>query len=67
MEHMRSIGQPHQKGAYRQTDDILERSMNISIGVVDGGLGTGWGINIHSSDEEIEQAASAFLKACKNK
>jgi hypothetical protein len=39
--------------------------MNISIGVVDGGLGAGWGININSSDEEIEKAAQQFIEACK--
>jgi hypothetical protein len=39
--------------------------MNISVGVVDGGLGTGWGININSSDTEIEAAAKQFIEACK--
>lgn len=38
-----------------QTDDILDRAVNISIGVVDGGLGAGFGINILSSDEEIAE------------
>jgi hypothetical protein len=28
--------------------------MNISIGVVDGGLGGSWGINVNSTDKEIE-------------
>jgi dTDP-4-amino-4,6-dideoxygalactose transaminase len=60
LEHLRSVGQPHRKGAYPKTDDILSRSMNISVGVVDGGLGTGWGINLNSTDEEIESAASQF-------
>jgi hypothetical protein len=39
--------------------------MNISIGVVDGGLGAGWGININSSDGEIETAAEIFNNLCK--
>jgi len=39
--------------------------MNISVGVVDGGLGTGWGINIDSTDAEIEAAALQFVTACK--
>jgi hypothetical protein len=39
--------------------------MNISIGVVDGGLGAGWGINIMSTDAEIEAAAKQFIEACK--
>jgi hypothetical protein len=38
--------------------------MNISIGVVDGGLGAGWGININSTNAEIETAASQFIDAC---
>ena len=65
LAHLKSVGQPHTKGAYPRTDDILSRSMNISIGVVDGGLGAGWGININSADEEIKQAAAQFVKACK--
>ncbi len=66
MNHLKQIGQPHTKGSYPKTDDILSRSMNISIGVVDGGLGAGWGININSTDEEIKDAASQFLAACKS-
>ena len=40
------------------TDDILERAVNISIGVVDKGLGAGTGININSTTEEINQVAA---------
>jgi dTDP-4-amino-4,6-dideoxygalactose transaminase len=40
-----------------QTDALLERAINISVGVVDSGLGAGFGINIHSTDDEIEQVA----------
>jgi dTDP-4-amino-4,6-dideoxygalactose transaminase len=65
LNHLKNIGQPHTKGSYPKTDDILSRSMNISVGVVDGGLGAGWGININSSDEEIEAAADKFIAACK--
>ena len=36
-----------------QTDDILERAVNISVGVVDKGLGSGTGININSTEAEI--------------
>jgi dTDP-4-amino-4,6-dideoxygalactose transaminase len=38
-----------------QTDFHTGRAVNISVGVVDKGLGAGYGININSSDEEIEQ------------
>jgi len=68
MEHVlhyfKEIGRPVTKGSFPVTDDILSRSINISIGVVDGGLGAGWGLNIHSTNEEIEQKAEAFIKAC---
>ncbi len=45
------------KNMLPRTDDILERSINISIGVVDKGLGSAFGININSSDEEIAEVA----------
>lgn len=64
LNHLKQIGQPHTKGSYPVTDDILSRSMNISIGVVDGGLGAGWGININSTEQEIEDAAKQFIEAC---
>lgn len=65
LRHLKEVGQPHTKGSYPKTDDILSRAMNISIGVVDGGLGAGWGININSTDAEIEAAANQFIEACK--
>ncbi|OFX43266.1 MAG: hypothetical protein A2X03_09155 [Bacteroidetes bacterium GWA2_40_15] len=65
LAHLKSVGQPHTKGSYPKTDDILSRSMNISIGVVDGGLGAGWGMNINSTEEEIKEAAAQFVNACK--
>jgi 8-amino-3,8-dideoxy-alpha-D-manno-octulosonate transaminase len=65
LKYLKEVGQPHSKGSYPKTDDILSRSMNISIGVVDGGLGAGWGININSVDAEIEAAAKQFIAACK--
>ncbi|MBN1481207.1 DegT/DnrJ/EryC1/StrS family aminotransferase [candidate division KSB1 bacterium] len=51
---------PHGKGAYPITDDILSRAINLSVGVVDAGLGSAFGINIHSTDSEIEQTAEQF-------
>lgn len=64
LNHLKKVGQPCTKGSYPITDDILSRSMNISIGVVDAGLGAGWGININSTDAEIESAAGQFVAAC---
>jgi len=65
LNHLKQVGQPHTKGSYPRTDDILSRSMNISIGVVDGGLGAGWGININSTNAEIEATGKQFNDACK--
>jgi dTDP-4-amino-4,6-dideoxygalactose transaminase len=65
LKHLEEVGQPHTKGSYPVTDDILSRAMNISIGVVDGGLGSGWGININSTEAEIEAAAKQFIEVCK--
>ncbi len=42
------------------TDDILERAVNISVGVVDKGLGSKYGININSTDEEIAEVAKTI-------
>ncbi len=41
-----------------QTDDILDRAVNISVGVVDKGLGSGYGINILSTEDEIKAVAN---------
>ena len=68
MEHVNKFlkenNRPHGLGAYPRTDDILSRAINISVGVVDAGLGAGFGININSSDEEIAIVAEKFHKAC---
>ena len=47
----------YKKHMLPQTDDILARTANISIGVIDAGLGSPFGININSNDEEIETVA----------
>jgi dTDP-4-amino-4,6-dideoxygalactose transaminase len=67
LHYLKGAGQPHEIGSYPVTDDILGRAMNISVGVVDKGLGTGWGININSTDAEIEAAANQFINACQKK
>ncbi len=45
-----------------QTDDLLSRAINISVGVVDKGLGASFGINITSSEEEIQEVAERIEK-----
>ncbi len=56
---------PFKKNMLPKTDRILERAINLSVGVVDPGLGAGFGINILSSDEEILKKAEEFVKTVK--
>jgi dTDP-4-amino-4,6-dideoxygalactose transaminase len=56
----------YKKHMLPQTDDILARAANISIGVVDNGLGSPFGININSSDKEIEAVAEKIRDVIKN-
>ncbi|MCK5347455.1 MAG: DegT/DnrJ/EryC1/StrS family aminotransferase, partial [Candidatus Heimdallarchaeota archaeon] len=53
---------PFKRNMLPKTDEILERSINLSVGVVDPGLGTGFGINILSSEKEIHDKADQFIK-----
>lgn len=59
-------GQKHfEKHMLPGTDDILSRAVNLSVGVVDSGLGTDFGINIMSTDAEIDHKAEQFIKLVK--
>jgi 8-amino-3,8-dideoxy-alpha-D-manno-octulosonate transaminase len=70
MEHLnrylRKRRLPHDKGAYPRTDDILSRALNLSVGVVDAGLGAGFGIDIDSTDADIGRVAETFRDACRD-
>jgi hypothetical protein len=57
--------QEYKKGMLPVTDRLLERAINISVGVVDKGLGAGFGIHPHSTDKEIDQKAQEFISAVK--
>ena len=50
----------YKKGMLPKTDDLLERAVNISVGVIDKGIGSSVGINILSSDEEIDRVANTL-------
>jgi dTDP-4-amino-4,6-dideoxygalactose transaminase len=70
MEQMiawRDLGgnQPIRKNMLPKTDDILSRSLNMSVGVVDGGIGSDFGITILSDDSEIDRVAEDFIKRIK--
>jgi len=62
--HLAGLGRPHDLGAYPRSDDLLRRSINLSVGVVDAGLGSAFGIDIDSSDDQIVQKAEQFRRAC---
>jgi dTDP-4-amino-4,6-dideoxygalactose transaminase len=52
----------YRKGMLPKTDALLERAINISVGVVDRGLGSAFGINMESSDAEVDRQAETFRK-----
>jgi dTDP-4-amino-4,6-dideoxygalactose transaminase len=55
--------QEYRKGMLPNTDRLLERAINISVGVVDKGLGSAFGVHPHSTDGEIDQKAQQFIVA----
>lgn len=55
----------YKKHMLPKTDDILERAINISVGVVDRGLGASFGITINSTDEEIKSVADKIRSIMK--
>jgi len=55
----------YKKGMLPKTDDLLGRAINISVGVVDPGLGSAFGININSTEEEIKEKSEILIKAIK--
>jgi 8-amino-3,8-dideoxy-alpha-D-manno-octulosonate transaminase len=57
--------QPYRKNMLPQTDDILQRSINLSVGVVDPGLGADFGINALSDEDEIDRKAEEFIRVVK--
>jgi len=52
----------YEKGMLPQTDSILSRAINISVGVSDAGLGSGFGISILSDNDEIDMRVERFRK-----
>jgi dTDP-4-amino-4,6-dideoxygalactose transaminase len=49
----------------KQTDAVLARAINLSVGVVDAGIGASFGITVLSTDEEIDRKAEDFVKRVK--
>ncbi len=55
----------YSKGMLQKTDDLLKRTINISIGVSDVGLGSGFGVTILSDDDEVDRKIEQFRKTVK--
>lgn len=51
------------RGMLPQTDQLLSRAVNISIGVSDAGLGSAFGVTVHAGPAEVEASAAAFRQA----
>lgn len=67
MEQLIEYREPGGKQLFRknmlpQTDSILRRSINLSVGVEDPGLGADFGIHVLTPDDEIEQKADEFIR-----
>jgi dTDP-4-amino-4,6-dideoxygalactose transaminase len=70
MEQILAYAGPDGKPAFHQhmlpkTDAILARSINLSVGVVDPGLGADFGINVRSTEDEIDRKAEDFVRRVK--
>jgi len=50
----------YSKGMLPKTDALLNRTINISIGVSDVGLGSGFGVTILSDDDEVDKKIEQF-------
>jgi hypothetical protein len=53
------------KGMLPRTDALLARSLNISIGVSDPGLGSGFGVTIRDGVEVVEERAAQFCEVAR--
>ncbi len=54
----------YSKGMLPQTDALLNRSLNISIGVVDPGLSSSFGVTIRDGPEVVTERANRFREVC---
>ena len=52
----------YRKGMLPQTDDLLGRSLNLSVGVSDPGLGSAFGVTINDGPEVVEERAAEFRR-----
>ncbi len=55
----------YRKGMLPQTDDLLGRAINISIGVVDAGLGAAFGVKMGDGPDEVDRKAEQLRAVLK--
>lgn len=53
----------YEQGMLPQTDGLLARAINISIGVWDPGLGSAFGVTVKDGPAEVEASAERFCRA----
>jgi len=53
------------KGMLPQTDALLARAINISIGVSDGGLGSGFGVTMRDGFDVVDARAAEFCRVAR--
>ncbi|MER8012037.1 DegT/DnrJ/EryC1/StrS family aminotransferase [Streptomyces sp. NPDC094149] len=58
--HQAVLRRSYPPGSLPRTDDLLSRSLALSVGVVDSYLGSGVGIDATAEDDTIEAAALLF-------
>jgi len=55
----------YHKNMLPQTDDLLNRAINISIGVVDAGLGSAFGVKMGDGPDEVDRKAEQLRAVLK--
>jgi dTDP-4-amino-4,6-dideoxygalactose transaminase len=50
------------KGMLPQTDELLARAINISIGVPDPGLGSAFGVSVNDGPDVVDERAAEFRR-----
>lgn len=55
----------YKKGMLPKTDALLKRAVNLSIGVVDPGLGSGFGLHPKATESEIDATAERLMAVLK--
>jgi dTDP-4-amino-4,6-dideoxygalactose transaminase len=55
--------QDYRAGMLPRTDRLVERAINVSVGVVDAGLGAGFGVHPRATDDEVDAKARQLSAA----